>query len=167
MPSLRALILDDRGSPAAETVLVLPILFALIFGPLEVGNYFLSEHKVVKAVRDGARFAARRSFADYPSCTPTTQLIDDTRNVTRTGIIAEGGTPRLGTWTDPTSIEVEVVSCDPAGTYTGIYLNPDAPGVPVVRVSATVPYQLVLGDLGLTDATLTLRAHSEATVTGI
>ena len=164
--ALQNLARDQHASPAAETAIALPILFALIFAPMELGNYFLSEHKVVKAVRDGARYAARRPFTDFVGCTPSTDVVDETRNVTRTGIVATGGTPRVSAWTDPASISV-TATCDSSGTYTGIYANPSAPGVPVVTVSANVPYTPVLGQLGLTSTTLTLQASSEAAVTGI
>jgi hypothetical protein len=137
-----------------------------VFGALELGYYFMTEHAVVKAVRDGARYAARRPFEDYePGCSPSTDLVDDTRNVTRTGQIATGGTPRFASWSDPNSITVSA-TCDTTGTYTGIYVT--APGgTPVVTVSATVPYTLLLGQLGLGNMTLTLNAQSEAAVTGI
>ena len=165
MPApLSTFFAHDRGTAAAEMAISLPILFALIFGSLELGNYFLSEHKVIKAVRDGARYAARRPFTDYAGCAPSTTLVDDTRNVTRTGQVASGGTPRVGSWTDPTSITVSA-TCDNSGTYTGVYVS--SIGTPVVTVAATVPYTSVLGQLGLANVSLTLNATSKAAVTGI
>ena len=163
--TLVALAQDKRGSPSAEMALALPILFALLFGAFELGNYFMTEHKVVKAVRDGARYAARRPFGDYTGCAPSTTLIDETRNVTRTGQVASGGTPRVSSWTDPATITVSA-TCDNTGTYTGIYVT-SAEGTPVVTVDATVPYTSLLGQLGLADTSLTLNARSEAAVTGI
>ncbi|HET9811004.1 MAG TPA: TadE/TadG family type IV pilus assembly protein [Sphingomicrobium sp.] len=159
---------DMRGSAAVEMVLSLPILLVLIFGSLELGNYFLTEHKVVKAVRDGARYAARQPFSEYPGCSPSATVVDETRNVTMTGQVATGGTPKLGYWTDPNSVDV-TAACDssPGGTYSGIYEDPTAPGVPVVTVSASVPYTPVVGQLGLTSTTLTLSATQESPVTGI
>lgn len=155
---------DDRGSPSAEMALLLPILFALIFGSLELGNYFMTEHKVMKAVRDGARYAARRPTTDYPNCVPSDAVIDDTRNVTRTGQVASGGAPRVGgTWTIAVT-----ATCDNSGTYAGIYVPANFPnGTPVVRVTARVPYTSIVGRLGLADLSLTLNAHSEAAVTGV
>ena len=47
--------------------LVLPMLFALMFTTFEGGAYMWTEHKVVKGVRDGARYAARLPF-DYYDC---------------------------------------------------------------------------------------------------
>ena len=162
---LLAVARDDRASPSAEMALSLPLMLALIFGAFELGNYFMTEHKVVKAVRDGARYAARRPFTDYTGCAPSAELIDDTRNVTRTGQLTSGGTPRVGSWTDPTSITV-TAACDTSGAYTGIYVT-SVEGTPVVTVAATVPYTSILGQLGLADVTLGLNARSQAAVTGI
>src|SRR5215217_7313983 len=53
---------DVRGSAAAEMALVLPLLLALMFGSLELGDYFLSEHVLLKGVRDGAVYAARQDI---------------------------------------------------------------------------------------------------------
>lgn len=166
MPRFLSRVLRDRRASAlAEMALSVPLLITLMLGAFELGNYFMTEHKVVKAVRDGARYAARRPFADYPGCAPSGALVDDTRNVTRTGAIADGGTPVVGTWTDPASITV-TATCNSSGTYTGIYVTSPI-GTPVVRVAATVPYASVLGQLGLADPAFSLRAQSEAAVTGI
>ena len=72
---------DRRGAAAAEMALVTPLLLVILFGAVELGNYFYNEHIVVKAVRDGARFAAScgkamrrtapastRTFASCCSC---------------------------------------------------------------------------------------------------
>ena len=56
---LRALLASDDAAAAAEMALVVPLLVILMFGSFELGRYFLDEHVVVKAVRDGARYASR------------------------------------------------------------------------------------------------------------
>jgi Flp pilus assembly protein TadG len=151
----------------AEMALSIPILVALMMGSFELGAYFLAEHKVIKAVRDGARYASRQPFTDYASCTPSSTLITNTRNVTRTGQVSSGGTPRLGYWTDPNTITV-TVTCDTGGSYStaGIYTG-STQGAPVVTVNAAVPYTPLVGTLGITRASLTLNAHSQAAVDGI
>ncbi len=58
------LTLDSRASAGVEMVLLMPILLVLMFGSLELGHYFYLEHKLVKAVRDGARYASRLSVSD-------------------------------------------------------------------------------------------------------
>lgn len=165
--SFLAMIGNDRATATAETVLVLPLVFVLLFGTFELGNYFLTEHKVLKAVRDGARYAARQPYADYASCTPSSGLRDRTRNVTRTGQVASGGTPRVYTWTDPNSVTVSA-TCNTTwtGATGGIYAT-STMGTPVVTVSATVPYTPLLAQLGLSNVSFGLNARSYAAVTGI
>ncbi len=162
-----SLIRDNRATASVEMALSLPILIALLFGAFELGNYFMTEHIVVKAVRDGARYAARRPYTDYPGCTPSASVITDTQNVTRTGQVASDGTPRFASWSDPDSITVSA-DCDTTGSYAdaGVFVNaPD--GAPVVTVSATVPYTPLFAQLGIARATLHLNAQSEAAVTGV
>lgn len=165
----RTLILDmifcSRGAAAVELALVTPLVMVIMFGSFELGNYFLQEHVVTKAVRDGARYAARRSFADFPACTPSASVERETRNVTRTGSVADGGTPRIANWTSPSSVTV-TAACNTSGAYTGIYTDV-AIGAPTVIVSATVTYRTLFGTLGLGGGTLTLTAQSQAAVMGV
>jgi Flp pilus assembly pilin Flp len=164
--ALRNLVKDRKGAAAAEMALVAPLLIILMFGAFELGNYFLAEHKVVKSVRDGARFASRQPFSLYPGCTPSSGLVTDTRNVTRTGRLS-GGTGKLPYWTDPATITVTAACPDPTGAaYQGIYRDV-AGGPPVVTVEATVPYTPLFASMGLGRVTLNLRARSQAAVMGI
>ncbi|MEV5031184.1 TadE/TadG family type IV pilus assembly protein [Sphingobium sp. LMC3-1-1.1] len=164
---LASLLICQRGAAAAEMALVTPLLIVLMFGSFELGNYFLSEHVVAKAVRDGARYASRRSFTDF-TCpnTVASDVVDKTRNITRTGQIASGGSARLVGWTTPTTVSV-TVSCTAitGGNYSGIYKGMS--NVPKVKVSATVPYSSLFNNLGFTSSTLNLVSESEATVQGI
>src|SRR3546814_14553595 len=62
----------------------------LMFGSFELGIYFLDEHVVLKAVRDGARYAARQNFTTMPcSGTPTADAA--IKNLVRYGNIAGSG----------------------------------------------------------------------------
>lgn len=171
---LLSLLRNSNASAAAELALVTPMLVVLMFGSFEMGNYFLSEHVVIKAVRDGARYAARLNFTNY-SCTsagtgktPGGTVVNDTRNVVRTGQVTTGGNPRLVGWTDVTTITVTYDCVDPASaspSYTGIYNG--MPNVPVVKVSAAVPYASLFKNLGFTSASLTLNAESQSAVMGL
>ena len=59
-------------------LLTLPNQFdQIMFGSVEVGNYFYNEHMLVKGVRDGARFAARQAFTNYAGCTSTPSDVGD------------------------------------------------------------------------------------------
>jgi Flp pilus assembly protein TadG len=161
-----SLLKGTRGAAAAEMALVTPILMLLLFAPMELGNYFLSEHALSKAVRDGARYAGRRSFDQFTCSTVTSDVIDSTRNIVRTGQITTGGNPRLVGWTSPASITVSV-ACDSGGTYsgTGIYRG-KAGGAPVVTVAAVVPYASLFQRIGFASASLSLRAQSQSAVMG-
>jgi Flp pilus assembly protein TadG len=152
------------GSAGIELVLVTPLILILMFGSVDLGNYFMSEHVVVKAVRDGARYASRRGFGEYSCASASSDVIAKTRAITRTGTIS-GGTARLVGWTDPASITL-TVRCDSSGTYSGIYKG-QASGVPVVKVVAVVPYNSLFRHFGITTATINLTAASEVPVMGV
>ena len=120
---------DQSGSSAAEMALVTPFLIILMFGAFELGNYFLSEHVVVKAVRDGARYAGRLSFSNY-SCpdessdnVPGGSVVADTRNIVRTGQLASNGNTRLIGWTDPDSITVTYDCIDPTSVSPSVQMQ--------------------------------------------
>lgn len=146
--------------------MVAPFMIILMFGAMEVGKFFLDAHVVAKSVRDGARYASRRSFEDYNGCAVGGTVEQDTRNITRTGQVGSGGTARLPSWTNAASVTV-TVACDTSGTYEGIYRDsPD--GAPVVTVSATVPYTPILSAFGFSSfAGLNLNSQSQATVAGV
>ena len=156
---------DRSAAAAAEMALVTPLLLTLLLGAVELGKYFLDVHVVSKAVRDGARYAARQTFTDYPACSPSATLIANTRNLTRTGQVASGGSARLDYWTDGIST-VNVSSTCTTGTYSGIYSDL-AMGAPVVEVSATVDYVPLVAAFGFDATGLKINAQSQSPVTGI
>lgn len=166
------IIKSNHAAAAAEMAMVTPFLIILMFGSFELGNYFLSEHVVAKAVRDGARYAARQSFTNF-TCSP--RHVDDTvqqqtKNLTRTGQIADGGQSRLLGWDDTSSdptVTVEVIRCtdNRAADYLGVYKGMN--DIPTVKVSAIVPYSSLFNNLGFTSSNLNLVSESEATVQGL
>lgn len=173
MTFLRALIRNENAAAAAELALCLPMVMALMFGSMEAGNYMLTEHKVIKGVRDGARYAARLPHPYYTDCGPSlndpdagssldpaTDAEADIRNVTRTGALVNGANRIRGWANDEVFISVD---CD--GTATGIYT--DVGHAPRVRVSAVVPYPSLLGSLGFDTGGVVVRAEAQAAVTGI
>jgi Flp pilus assembly pilin Flp len=172
MMSLRSRFwLDRRGAAAAEMALVSPLLATLMFGSLEVGKYFWDEHLVVKAVRDGARYASRQNFAAMPcggSATNEAQI----KNVVRYGkpVITGADKPLLYYWTNANTITV-TINCYPnAGlngnrVYDGIYTS--RPNVPRVTVNASVPYTPIVGSIGFRATGLNLNASNQATVFGL
>ncbi len=172
MVKLSFLWKDREGAAAAEMALVLPLLLTLMFGSIEVGNYFMNEHTLVKAVRNGARFAARQNFTNYPDCSSvSTATRDNTRNVVMNGYLSGGTiiTPSIeaGDITVATRCEDEVNT----QTMTGIYFGRTQAGVPmgaqVVEVTAQVDYRPVLAAFGFSGIGLKLNASSQAAVAGI
>jgi len=175
---LRHLEKSSCGTAAVEMALVMPMLLTIMFGSFELGNYFLDNHIVAKAVRDGARYAARLPIDNY-SCPIGSSVGSLTggsaaiKEVTRTGKADGTGIPRLGTWTDSGTTVTISVSCGSVSTYKGIYTG--LPGnVPIVTVSATVAYNSLFGRLGWgfgrsggMGSTLNITARSQAAVMGI
>ena len=148
-----------RGTAA----LVSSVLFGFIMmGSLELGNFYLSEHALRKAVRDGARFAARQSFVNYTACTgtPGGTVEADTRAVVMRST-------RIPFW-NANTITVTHTCKTTAGTEAmkGIYKD-FATGAPIVTVSATVPYTPVLASFGFRGIGLNLNAFEEAAVSGV
>lgn len=156
------------GSAAVEMALVLPFLLVLMLGSMDVGNYFLSEHVVQKAVRDAARYAARLPMTDYDGCTvPSGGSAEQlTQRVARFEDPSGTGNPRLPGWTAD-SMATVTIACDTTDTWAsgGIYAD-FTTGAPVVTVHATVPYNSLFGVIGLGHLTLNLNAESQAAVIG-
>jgi Flp pilus assembly protein TadG len=170
-PPLASLWSDRKATAAAEMALVTPLLMILMFGSLEIGKFFLDEHVVVKAVRDGARFAARQSFTSMPcggAATNETQI----KNLVRYGKVAVTGTdkPRLYYWTNANTITITIqcyANSGAGGTriYGGVYN--ERPSVPRVTVTAAVPYEPLIGAIGFNASGLVLNASNQASVFGI
>ena len=159
---------ENSGAAAAEMALVAPLLVLIMFGSMELGHYFYSEHVVVKAVRDGARFASRQGFADYtcPGNGVNSTIVTDIQRVTRTNQVAAGGTPRLADWTSDASVQVTATCFNNAGgTYASFYEGVDQ--FPVVKVEATVPYTSLFKVIGFSSVGLQLKSSQEAVVMGI
>jgi Flp pilus assembly protein TadG len=163
MKTVRRLAADNRAAAAAEMALLAPLLVLLMLGSVDVGNYFLSEHIVQKGVRDAARYASRLPISAYPGCTPTSAAETQIQKVARTGA-PDGTTARVVGWTDDTMTTV-TLTCDTSGTFTGIYsVYPFPDGVPVITVSAAVPYESLFGVIGLGSPSLTLNATSQSAI---
>jgi len=161
------LIADRNGGAAAELALALPLLLVLMFGSFDIGNYFLAEHVVQKAVRDAARYAARLPLTNYSSCgVPSGGVAEQqTQRVARSGDPTGAAGQRLAGWTSDAMTTV-TIACDNSSSYGtgGIYTEfPD--GAPVITVSATVPYTPLFGYI-FRGLTLNASAESQAAVIG-
>ena len=166
---------DRRGSAAVEMALVVPLLIILMFGSMELGNYFLDQHAVSKQVRSGARFASRMTLASAYSCPANvyedTDATDKIIKVTKTGSVDGMATGRFPStfWDDAceTGGAVTVtMRCVNKDLYGGIYTGL-AGAIPIVTVSADVAYPSLFGAIGFNATGLCLRADSEAAVAGL
>lgn len=175
---LSLLFRNCRAAAAAEMALVLPLLLVIMFGSIELGNYFMNQHSLVKAVRDGARFAARQSFTNYTGCSgsPGGTVVDDTRDVVMYGYI--NGSTVLTPNISPSDITLTVDCTSSVGgqEMLGIYRSrfggtcdgSTANGcAQMIRVAAQVNYQPILSAFGFTGIGMNLNASSQAAVTGI
>jgi Flp pilus assembly protein TadG len=165
---MRRFFLDRRGTAGAEMALVLPFLLVLMFGSFEAGHFFWTEHKLVKAVRDGARYASRLNVGDLCNGATANMSSDTEHNIkliTTTGQLADDDArPLVPGWT---ADEVQVtISCQ-SFLNTGIYTDLGAAG-PIVTVSTgTVAYPSFFQQLGVIDSTFNMGAKASAAVTGI
>lgn len=162
------LLKSRHGSAAAEMALVTPLLCVILFGSVELGSYFYNEHILEKAVRDGARYAARQSFTLY-SCSgaPSGTVVADTRALVRTALLS-GGNDRFANIEDgDITLSTSCTTTVSSQSMTGIYRN-SANGAPVVTVTAAVDYAPVVGTpFGFSGAGFHLNASEQAAVTGI
>src|SRR4029450_8606259 len=111
-------------------------------GSVDLGNFIYNEHVLVKAVRDGARYASRQDFSYFSACSgaPTGTVEADTKALVRTSL-RSGGTNRIANINDG-NITV-AVSCATTATddasvtenMTGIWRG-RAAGAPGGTVSA-------------------------------
>ena len=164
---LRLFAGNSRASAGVEMALVLPMLIILMFGGMEGGYYLWSEHKVLKAVRDGARYASRQTFDKFDcagGAVSDSATETNIQNLTRTGRTDTSGSPKVPNWTANSTVVV-TVACDSTNN-TGLYSEmPD--GAPIVRVSADVPYPSLFFNLGFAASGLSLRGSSQAAVMGL
>ncbi len=173
MRSLRSLVRHQGATVDAEMALMLPFLLALGTGAAELGNYFLDEHRLVKAVRDGARYAARQDFSNFSSCTSSpsdvsSTLADQVKQIVRTGQVS-GGTDQLANWSSATfSVQMSCNTTYGSQTMGGIYTIHNNGEAPVVIVTATVPYQpIAISGFGFNASGYSLYAQQQAPVVGI
>jgi Flp pilus assembly protein TadG len=174
MMTFRKLWKDRSAAAAAEMALVAPLLLVLLVGAIETGNYFLSEHVLVKGVRDGARYAARQSFFIYPACTGGSQNItgttyNNTKLLVRKGSLNSADRDRIANWTHGGTVftlELKCTANTSGQNVQGIYKERPG-GAPIVTVSATVPYRPVMPVFGSSSLGLKLNAKQQASVMGI
>ena len=86
-----------RGVATIEFAICAPLLFFLLLTTAEMGRLLFQYNTLMKAVRDGARYAAAHASSNNSTGTVSigTQLENETRNLVVTGNIAGTGEPVL------------------------------------------------------------------------
>lgn len=184
--SVRLFLRDRQGAAATEMALMVPLLVTLMFGGFEAGYYMWNEHRVVKAVRDGARFAGRMPMTAY-NCSSgsvvstatvpgsTTTVETAIKNITRTGTIGGNQKPVIDGWANGgVSLAITCgASTGGSTTQTGLFKNNDSTassgqlnGATRVRVIADTAYRPLFATLGFSTINIGLQASAEAVVMG-
>lgn len=149
--------------------LIFPLLLIIMIGCFEVANFFRDEHTLTKAVRDGARYAARQPFSMFDCGAGTadsTGVVTPTKNLVQTGLLVNGD-DLLAKWADATfTVSVACSTTVSSQTMSGIYRD-NGVGAPVVTVKVSLPYQPVLGSYGFAGWDASLNAEQSAAVMGI
>lgn len=150
----RAFVRDERGAAAAEMALILPLLLTLLFAGMEGGNFFWREHQVVKAAREGARFASRQTMAAFDCTAGTVDSVvaDKIATVTTANLVGEP------------VVTVAMVGCA-ADSQFGLYAE-RADGAPIVSVNVTMPYRSLMATM-IFDDVMTLGASAQTAVMGL
>lgn len=162
---------ETKATAAAEFALLVPMLVILLFGGAEAGHFVWTQHKLVEAVRDGARYASRLSVESVCD-----EAFDDTDIIllTRTGQLAStAAKPVVPGWNNAAQVDVKI-DCN-AFVNTGIYAdlgdldeNGTLDAGPVVTVQAVnVPYPSLFSGLAGLGTGIKLSAKSSAAVIGI
>ena len=110
---LRRVWKNEDGSALVEGAVILPVLFALVFGVYEFSWFFYQQHLISTGLRDGARYLARSTT----SCDAASPLwavqAANAKNLATTASIA-GGAPRVKGWSAtmvvPRCIEIDNAS---------------------------------------------------------
>lgn len=169
-----------RGTAAVEFAIILPFMLLLIFGIIEVGRMLTDYQTITKSVRDASRFLGRVEMTcpgTAPSSGPVQNYLVDTNNEMVAKNLVLAGTVDTPTasnflinlkgWPDYATAAASVaatVNCVAnAGQYKGVFDNQAL--IPVVTVTATVPFNFLWGSLFINTATISMViSHSQVNV---
>ncbi|MBL4908191.1 MAG: pilus assembly protein [Sneathiella sp.] len=154
--SIKRFIKSVSGSSAVEFALYLPILLLLVIGTTEVGYAISQSVMLEKSIRSGALYAAR---SDLPLSAASITAVT---NVIQKGNSNGTGNFLIDGWSD-TAATLTITVSNYTLTTSSSVLGSDQ--LPVITITARVPYQPILGnlmtDLGLGNITLSL-SHEQA-----
>ena len=160
---------NRRGNVAVEFALFLPILMLLLIGGLEIGNAIHQGTLIEKNLRAGTLYAARILNPDANGPALSAEDRATIQNLVKTGSQSGLDEPVVPGWADAAASLV----IDPTLVHVFIFSDENATSlptdisVPVVRLTASVPYKPLLPGLfeyvGLNDIVIGL-SHEQAYV---
>lgn len=145
-----------KGTPAVEFALYLPVLLVMLVGVTELGYAISQSVMLEKSLRSGALYAARSSL---PLSAATETAV---KNVVKTGDPDGTGNYLVSGWSNGGATLTVSVSNYTLTADTSVLGGNQ---LPVITITASVPYQPLLGDaltvFGLNAITLSL-THEQA-----
>ncbi|HEY2230862.1 MAG TPA: TadE/TadG family type IV pilus assembly protein [Xanthobacteraceae bacterium] len=160
---MQALWRDREGSALVEGALVVPVLFALMFGIYEFSWLFYQQHLISTGLRDAARYLAR--FPNPCDGSSPNWLIAEeyAKNLATTGSI-DGGTARVKGWS-AAMVTPQCTAIDNPSGSNGLSPYRGGQTIYVVTVSTRFsdPSLGFFGFLGL-QAPMISVAHSERAI---
>jgi len=141
---------QQRGIATVEFAICVPVLLLLMLATAELGRAMFQYNTLIKAVRDGARYAASAATSSQRIVVITTQVRNETRNLVVTGNVGGTGAPLL------TGLTVNNVTLNNVGngfisvsatyTYTPILAAtlPTFGYGPAINLSMTFPATVVM-----------------------
>ena len=142
--------------------LILPLVLVMTLATFEGAWYMVCEHRVIKGVRDAARYAARLDRAQFTcpgnAFTGSTATV---QNLARTGKLT-GGNAQVPGWVNG---DVTVtVNC--ASGIGGIY-NQTGGNAPRVTVRTQFNYPSMMQTFGFTQSAVQIGAAAQSPVIGL
>ncbi|NQV54793.1 MAG: pilus assembly protein [Rhodospirillales bacterium] len=142
---------DERGNALIEFAFVIPLWLLLTTGMFEVGRAMYQTNALEKSVRAAALFAARHSFP------LSAAVLTQTENLVKTGSVTGASEVDVSGWAKASS-NLQITTSNFAV---------DDVLIPVVRISATVPFDPMMKTLptffGIKDFTMSAE-HEQAYV---
>lgn len=145
--------------------LILPLVLVMMLATFEGAWYLVCEHRVIKGVRDAARYAARLDRSQFTcpggAFTGSTATV---QNLARTGKLT-GGNAQVPGWVNgDVTVTVSCVALT-AGS-AGIY-NQTGGNAPRVTVRTQFNYPSMMGTLGFSQTTVQIGAAAQSPVIGL
>lgn len=138
----------DRGAVLVELAIIVPVLFLILFGLVEVGRGLYQDHILTKAVASGGRFLAREPELltideDAETCSPREPIWSET-TAEASNLVVYGSTDPNG-GSEPLLPNMDVDNVTASVRWTEVNSTEDSSGFPcVIRVEATAAFDPVI-----------------------